>query len=66
MVIAELFTRRCTFPVLRQKLVWVTESSFDLSELKDELLEWEKVYNTIRPYQALEYLTPLEFLEQYQ
>ena len=25
----------------------VTESSFDLSELKDELLEWEQVYNAI-------------------
>ena len=44
----------------------VTESSFDLSELKDELLEWEGVYNTVRPHQALGYLTPLEFLEQYQ
>jgi len=25
----------------------VTESSFDPSELKDELLEWEGVYNTV-------------------
>jgi transposase InsO family protein len=25
---------------------------------------WEKVYNTIRPHQALGYLTPLEYLEQ--
>ena len=41
-----------------------TESSFDLSELKDELLEWEGVYNTVRPHQALGYLTPLKFLEQ--
>jgi len=42
----------------------VTESSFDLSELKDELLQWERVYNTVRPHQALGYLTPLKFLEQ--
>ena len=42
----------------------VTESSFDLSELRDELLEWEGVYNTIRPHQALGYVTPLKFLEQ--
>ncbi len=42
----------------------VTESSFDLSELKDELLEWEQVYNTVRPHQALGYVTPLKFLEQ--
>ena len=42
----------------------VTESSFDLSELRDELLEWERVYNTVRPHQALGYMTPLKFLEQ--
>jgi len=30
----------------------------------DELLEWEGVYNTVRPHQALGYLTPLKFLEQ--
>ena len=42
----------------------VTESSFDPSELKDELLEWEGVYNTVRPHQALGYVTPLKFLEQ--
>ena len=42
----------------------VTGSSFDLCELKDELLQWERVYNTIRPHQALGYLTPLKFLQQ--
>ena len=44
----------------------VTESSFDPSELKDELLEWEGVYNTVRPHQALGYVTPLKFLEQWK
>jgi len=44
----------------------VTESSFDLSDLKDELLEWEGVYNTVRPHQALGYVTPLKFLEQWK
>lgn len=42
----------------------LTESSFDLSELRQELLEWEWVYNTVRPHQALGYLTPLKFLRQ--
>ena len=42
----------------------VTESCFELSELRAELLEWEQVYNTVRPHQALGYLTPLKFLEQ--
>ncbi len=44
----------------------VTDSSFDLSELRDELLEWERTYNTIRPHQALSYMTPLKFLEQWE
>ncbi len=42
----------------------VTESSFDIAELRVELLEWEQVYNAIRPHQALGYLTLLKFLEQ--
>ena len=41
----------------------VTESSFDIPELRAELLKWEYTYNTIRPHQALGYLTPLKFLE---
>lgn len=44
----------------------VTESSFDLAELRAELLQWERVYNTIRPHQALGYVTPLQFLEQWK
>jgi len=44
----------------------VTDSSFDLTELRDELSHWQKIYNTIRPHQALGYLTPLEFLEQWK
>ncbi|MGH7272876.1 MAG: integrase core domain-containing protein, partial [Nitrospiria bacterium] len=40
----------------------VTESSWTVEELNQELLEWEKIYNTIRPHQALRYLTPLQFL----
>ncbi len=42
----------------------VTDSSFDLPQLQDELLTWERVYNTVRPHQALGYVTPLQFLEQ--
>lgn len=41
----------------------VTDSSFELDELRQELLEWELTYNTVRPHQALGYLTPLKFLE---
>lgn len=42
----------------------VTDSSFDIAELRQELIEWERVYNTVRPHQALSYLTPLQFLKQ--
>jgi putative transposase len=42
----------------------VTDCTFDLAELREKLLEWEHIYNTIRPHQALRYLTPLKFLEQ--
>jgi len=41
----------------------VTDSTFDLAELREKLLEWEHIYNTIRPHQALGYLTPLKFLQ---
>ena len=42
----------------------VTDSSFDLAEIRESLLEWERIYNTIRPHQALGYLTPQKFLQQ--
>ncbi len=42
----------------------VTDSSFDLDELRSALLEWEEIYDTVRPHQALGYMTPLTFLEQ--
>jgi len=44
----------------------VAESSFDIAELRAKLLEWERTYNTVRPHQALGYLTPLKFLQQWK
>ena len=44
----------------------VTNTTFDISELNQALLKWEEVYNTVRPHQALGYLTPQQFLECYQ
>lgn len=44
----------------------MTESSFELVELRDKLQRWEEIYNTIRPHQALGYLTPLEFIERWK
>ena len=43
----------------------VTDCSFDLADLRGQLLKWEQIYNTVRPHQSLGYLTPLKFLEQW-
>lgn len=44
----------------------VTFSSLVISELDQALLKWEQVYDTIRPHQALGYLTPQQFLTRHQ
>jgi transposase InsO family protein len=44
----------------------VTDTSFEIAELNQALKEWERVYNTVRPHQALGYLTPQEFLKFHQ
>lgn len=43
----------------------VTDSDFELADIRTKLLEWEKICNTYRPNQAINYLTPQQFLEQY-
>ena len=43
----------------------VTDTSFELNELNQALIEWEMVYNSIRPHQALGYLTPRQFLDRH-
>lgn len=40
----------------------VTTAEPDLASFQVELRAWETVYNTIRPHQALGYLTPAEYL----
>jgi transposase InsO family protein len=40
----------------------VTTAEPELAAFQVELRAWETVYNTIRPHQALGYLTPAEFL----
>jgi transposase InsO family protein len=40
----------------------VTDAPAELEALAIALAAWETVYNTIRPHQALGYLTPAEFL----
>jgi putative transposase len=40
----------------------VYECSWNVTELTPELRQWEDIYNCIRPHQALNYKTPLQFL----
>ena len=47
-----------------EEIYEITNSTFELSQLRSDLLEWEKVYNTVRPHQAMGYLTPLKFFRQ--
>jgi putative transposase len=40
----------------------VIPCSLPITLLNQELLAWERTYNTVRPHQALGYLTPQQFL----
>jgi putative transposase len=40
----------------------VTPYSLEMNKLNRELRQWERIYNTVRPHQALGYLTPQQFL----
>lgn len=40
--------------------------SFEIKKLNQELIGWENIYNTIRPHQALGYLTPLEYITRWK
>jgi len=42
----------------------VTNSTFELADIRQELLKWETTHNTVRPHQALRYLTPQRYLEK--
>lgn len=42
----------------------VTACSLEMNKLNRALRQWETIYNTRRPHQALGYLTPLQFLRQ--
>ena len=44
----------------------VSEFSLKIDCLNQELKEWERTYNTIRPHQALGYLTPEEFVRAWR
>jgi len=43
----------------------VADLPWTVAELNQHALAWERVYNTIRPHQALGYKTPKQFLEEF-
>jgi putative transposase len=43
----------------------VIPDSAQLDKLNIALYKWERVYNQIRPHQALDYLTPAEYIKKY-
>lgn len=44
----------------------VTDFSFDIQELNQQVRAWETVCNTIRPHQGIDYLTPLEYVTRWK
>lgn len=43
----------------------VADLSWTVAEVNREALAWERIYNTLRPHQALGYKTPKQFLEEF-
>ena len=44
----------------------LTNFSLEIASLNRELMAWEHTYNTVRPHQALGYLTPQAFWQRWQ
>lgn len=43
----------------------IIPESAQLEKLNIALYKWERIYNHIRPHQALDYLTPAEYIQKY-
>jgi transposase InsO family protein len=50
----------------RDEFYEVYDLEWTVQGVRPDLLWWEGVYNTIRPYVALGYLTPLEYITQWR
>ena len=44
----------------------IYDGDFEIAPLSRALLGWEHVYNTVRPHQALGYLTPAEYVQRWR
>ena len=43
----------------------VSDLCWTVADVNRQALAWERVYNTVRPHQALAYKTPKQFLEEF-
>ena len=50
----------------REEFYEVYDLDWTVKGLRPDLLNWEVVYNTIRPHQSLGYLTPQEYATQWR
>ncbi|HDO22241.1 MAG TPA: hypothetical protein ENG86_05220 [Nitrospirae bacterium] len=41
----------------------IHDCSWTIPELNKQLVQWEYIYNCVRPHQSLHYKTPLQFLK---
>jgi transposase InsO family protein len=55
---------RCSHRTHHEEFYQVIPENWDVGHLNPQLRRWERIYNTVRPHQSLDYLTPLEFLER--
>ncbi|MBI4234067.1 MAG: transposase [Chloroflexi bacterium] len=44
---------------------WGAAAPLEVAVLNRELLAWQRTHDTVRPHQALGYLTPLQFVTQW-
>jgi transposase InsO family protein len=50
----------------REEFYEVYDLDWTLAGLRPDLLNWEVIYNTVRPHQSLGYLTPQEYITQWR
>jgi putative transposase len=50
----------------REEFYEVYDLDWLVSRLRPDLLNWEVIYNTVRPHQSLGYLTPQEYITQWR
>ena len=53
------------YPQVERQRQQTQQETQQQTQLNQQLLAWETVYNTVRPHQALGYLTPEEFIRQW-